>query len=71
MAEKTIGEVLAELRGDKTQREVAEDLGITTSAVSMYENGERVPRDEIKMRIAKYYGKTVGDIFFKQEVHLK
>ena len=32
-----IGKRLAELRGDKTQEEVARAVGISTSALSMYE----------------------------------
>ena len=58
-----IAEKIRNLRGDKPQREVAEALGVTAGALSMYESGERAPRDEIKIRIAKYYGTTV-DAFF-------
>lgn len=29
----------------------------------MYERGERVPRDDLKMRIAKYFGVSVQEIF--------
>lgn len=58
------GTILRELRGNKTQKEIAEKLGITKSSWSMYERGERVPRDEIKIRISKYFKKPVQDIFF-------
>lgn len=58
------GAKLKQLRGDKTQFKVAEDLGITKSALAMYERNERVPRDEIKVRIAEYYGVTVQFLFF-------
>lgn len=61
---KKIGERLVKLRGKRTQAEVAEAVGITPSAYSMYETGERVPRDEIKIRLAKYYKRTVNAIFF-------
>jgi len=60
-----IAKRLVELRGERTQKEVAEALGISISALSMYEVGQRIPRDEIKIRIAKYYEKSVQDIFFK------
>ena len=60
---------LRELRGDKTQGEVADALGITKSAWAMYEREERVPRDEIKYRIALYFGKTVDELFFSQYEH--
>lgn len=59
-----IGSKLKELRGNKTAEEVAKALGITQQAVYMYERGERIPRDEIKIRIAKYFGKTVTEIFY-------
>ena len=59
-----IAERLIALRGSKTQAEVAQAIGVTPSAYSMYENGERVPRDEIKKRIAEYYKKSVATIFF-------
>ena len=64
-AERT-GKLLKELRGKKTLAEVAKDLHISVSALSMYENSERIPRDELKKRIADYYGRTVQFIFFKQ-----
>lgn len=59
-----IGKRLKTLRGNSTQNETAKALGISTSALTMYENGCRIPRDEIKLKIAKHYGKTVEEIFF-------
>ena len=58
------GEVLKELRGNKSQQKIADELGITKSSWAMYERNERVPRDEVKVRIARYFGKSVQDIFF-------
>ena len=43
---------LIELRGEKSQAQVANDLGISDSAISAYEQGDRIPRDEVKIRIA-------------------
>ena len=60
----TPSERLREMRGEKSQSEVAKALEISDSALSAYENGDRVPRDEVKVRIANYYGKTVQEIFF-------
>ena len=60
------GQKLRALRGDKTQKKVAEDLKITKSALAMFEKDKRVPRDEIKVRIANYYGETVQTIFFSK-----
>jgi transcriptional regulator with XRE-family HTH domain len=64
MDSKLIGQRLSELRKDKPREDVAAALGITVSALGMYERGERVPRDEIKVKIAKYYGVSVQDLFF-------
>lgn len=64
MNAKKIGERLVLLRGNKAIVKVASDLKISPSALSMYENGERIPRDNIKIRIAAYYNKPIQDIFF-------
>lgn len=60
---------LVKLRGERTQDEVSNALGISKSALAMYENGKRVPRDPVKMRIAQYYKKSVPYIFFNQKEH--
>ena len=62
-----IGRRLIDLRGDRTQQEVADALGVGVSTIGMYERGERVPKDEIKIRLADLYGKTVQEIFFDQK----
>ena len=59
-----IGKRLIELRGNRTQEAVARANGISVAAIGMYERGERVPRDEIKIRLAEYYDKSVQEIFF-------
>lgn len=64
MDKEKIAQKLRELRGDKPRETVANELGISVSALSMYENGDRVPRDEIKIRFANYYNTTVDCIFF-------
>ena len=64
MDPQKIGQKLIKLRGTKSREQVAVDLGISYSALVSYELGERVPRDEIKIKIAKYYGVDVGELFF-------
>lgn len=54
---------LIELRGERSQEEVSKALGISVSALSMYEQGNRIPRDEVKIRMANYYGITIEDLF--------
>ena len=63
------GAKLRQLRGDKTQLEAATDIGITKSALAMYERDERIPRDEVKKRIADYYGVSILFLFFNGDEH--
>lgn len=65
MNAKRIGERLVVLRGNRTQSKVAEDVGISTSALAMYEKGERIPRDNIKIRLSEYYSQPITAIFFE------
>ena len=60
----TIAEKLVKLRGSQTRANVAKEVGISVSALQMYENGQRIPRDSIKVKLAKYYGVTVEELFF-------
>lgn len=66
---KLIGRRLLELRADKPRNEVAEAVTISVSALQMYETGQRIPRDEIKIKLAKYYKKSVQEIFFTSKEH--
>ncbi len=64
MDQKKIANKLVKLRGEKSQSEVAKACGISTSAVGMYEKGERIPRDKIKVRLARYFNVSVESIFY-------
>lgn len=64
-----IGSRLRMLRGEKTLETVSADTGISRSALNMYELGNRIPRDDVKIRIASYYGSTVDAIFFSGTGH--
>lgn len=59
-----IGIQLMQLRGDRTQREVALALNISEPAIRYYEMGKRTPNDDLKVAIAGYFDKTVPEIFF-------
>ena len=59
-----VGKRVRALRGKKTLDEVAKALGVTSMAVSLWERGERIPNDDIKIKIAAYYNTTVTAIFF-------
>lgn len=68
---KSIGNILIELRGDKTLEEVANACGVTAQAIWNYEHDVRVPRDNIKKILADYYKLKVQDIFFAEKVNIK
>lgn len=57
------GERLRMLRGSMTQKEVAAGCGITLASLASYERGERVPRDEIKVRFSTFFGVPITSIF--------
>lgn len=65
----SVGMKLRALRGAKSQSRVAAELGISKSALAMYERDERAPRDEIKVRIADYYNEPVGSLFYDESEH--
>lgn len=64
MQRDVIAKRLRELRGERSQIEVAMAIGVTKGAISMYECGDRVPSDDIKVKLADYYGVTVQEIFY-------
>ena len=66
MDRERLGGYLKELRGNRTQKEVAEAVGVTAMAISEYEQGERIPNDEMKIKLARYFQKSVEEIFFSK-----
>ncbi len=65
----TTGDKLIELRGNRRPEIVCAACGISNAALCMYEKNKRIPRDEIKVKLARYYGTTVGELFFNEKVH--
>lgn len=63
-----IGTTLRDLRGDRTQQEIADAVGVSQAAIGQYERGVRIPRDDIKTRLAAYFGVDLS-IFFPQNVN--
>lgn len=63
---------LTELRINRglSQAQLADKLGISPSAMSAYEQGVRVPRDEVKVRIAEFFGVSILDVFYQTEKHV-
>jgi transcriptional regulator with XRE-family HTH domain len=64
MQKTKIAENLRKARGDEPIKEVAKACNTSVSAIYMYENGERVPKDCTKIALAKHYHKTVQELFF-------
>lgn len=46
-----------------SQKELAEKVGLTESAMSRYVNGSRIPRGEYLMKIAKILNVKVEDLY--------
>lgn len=62
----SIGKKLKELRGDRNRDEVATKIGISSSALGMYECNKRVPRDDVKRKLAEFYGVSIQQLFFDE-----
>lgn len=71
MDAERIGEKLKSLREGKneTMEQLANALGVSMSAIAMYETGKRIPRDEIKIRIAEHFFVPVESVFFPNKQH--
>lgn len=59
-----VAERLVAARGNKTIEEVCQATGISEEALTAYETDHRVPRDEVKVKLAEYYGKSIKELFF-------
>ena len=65
MNRQKIATMLRGLRGDTPREEVALACKATAQAISMYETGARIPSDDIKIRLADYFKRTVQEIFYE------
>ncbi len=64
MNRQRIAAILRKLRGNTRRETVAVACGVTVQAISMYEAGARIPNDEVKMRLADFYHRSVQEIFY-------
>ncbi|WP_206168318.1 helix-turn-helix transcriptional regulator [Veillonella sp. VA137] len=66
MMNNKIGKKIMKLRlkMNLSQRQLAERVGVSVSAIAMYEANERVPRDEVKVRLAHFFDTSVQSLFF-------
>ena len=67
MEKKSYNVILKELRESKglSRVSVAKSVGVTKSAIAMYERGERVPKDDTKKKFSKLFGTSVEYIFYR------
>ena len=64
-----IGENIKQFRKNKkiTQKELAEKIGVTDSAITKYEKGDREPNIETLNKIATALGVTINDLVKNEE----
>lgn len=53
----------ARAKSGLTQKEIAKKAGITTRVYQIYESGERIPRANVAVKIAKTVESTVEKLF--------
>lgn len=63
---KKLGNKLKKLRlsSSMTRQQLADMLGVTVSAIGMYEQGRRTPSDDIKVKYSMMFDMTIDEIFF-------
>lgn len=66
MNAEVIGKKIKNLRekNNISRENFANAVEISQSALSMYENGQRIPRDEVKLRIASFFNTSIEELFF-------
>ena len=56
------------LKRGLSQSEAAEGIGISQSMLSMLESGKREGSNATKKKVAKFYNKSVGYLFFDDDI---
>ena len=64
----TTQEKLRRARGMEPRKSVCQALGISLSALTMYETGQRRPKDSVKRKLAAHHRTTVQALFFDDDV---
>jgi putative transcriptional regulator len=52
---------------DITQEELAREIGVTRQAINSIELGKYVPSTILALKLSRYFGKPVNDIFLLEE----
>ncbi len=50
-----------------TQEELAREIGVTRQAINSIELGKYVPSTVLALKLSKYFGKPVNDLFWLEE----
>lgn len=53
----------------KSQAQAAQEIGISQSMLAMLEAGDRRGGDDTKIKISRYYKRSIDDIFFASRCH--
>lgn len=63
---KVIGGRIKKLREDMniSRNQLCKDADISLSALTMYETGQRVPRDEVKLRLSRCLNTSLEGLFY-------
>ncbi|ATD55429.1 helix-turn-helix domain-containing protein [Clostridium chauvoei] len=66
----TLADRLKELRksNNLTQTELGKILGVGKTTISMYENGNSTPNDEIKLKISEYFNVSIDYLLGKTNI---
>lgn len=62
MQNLNIGKVIKELRTNKTQDELADFLGVSTPAISKWENGVTYPDITLLPALAHYFNVSIDNV---------
>jgi HTH-type transcriptional regulator, competence development regulator len=58
----TVGDRLKKARGERTQAEVAETIGVSQATIAHWESGDVSPRTHRIKQLAKYFKLKVTDL---------
>lgn len=63
---KVIGERIKKLREEQniSRSDLCSEAAISLSALTMYETGQRVPRDEVKLRLSRCLNTSLEGLFY-------
>lgn len=69
MTNKEVGEMIRTRRKARgmTQDELANAIGVTASAIGLFENGKRRPKDEVAEAIADVFNIPKWAVYFSEE----